>query len=300
MQSQSAQSRPSKSTVIFRNILLATDFSDASLTALQYAIGAGRPYDSRVLIVHIIPAETPASVPPEAMPVDPESSRRHAEKEMSAFLRAAPLGSVRYKVLIQSGEILAAITGLVTEHSIDLIVAGTHGRGGTKKLLLGSVAEQIFRGVACPVLTIGPHVEQDRPTKGEAKKILYATDFKAGSLEAWPYAISIAEAHRAHLTLVHILGEDTPLFAREGTEASFKERLKQLLPVGKGLSLSVDFVVRVGSAAEGILQAAKDEDANLIVMGVRQNPSWSAAHLPWAIAHQVVCHSHCPVLTVRG
>jgi nucleotide-binding universal stress UspA family protein len=286
--------------VAFKSILLATDFSKASLTALPYAVGIARPYDSRVVIAHIIPAEPPSSLPPEAKPTDPESIRRHAEKEMTAFLRAAPLASVRYEVLIQSGEIFTAITSLVTERSIDLVVAGTHGRGGAKKLLLGSVAEQIFRSVACPVLTIGPDVDQGRPAKGKIKKVLYTTDFEAGSLGAWPYAVSIAEVHRAHLILVHILSEETPLFAREGTEASLTERLRQLLPSAKGSSLSTHFVVRFGSAAEGILRAAKDEDANLIVMGVRQNPSWSATHLPWAIAHQVVCHSHCPVLTARG
>jgi nucleotide-binding universal stress UspA family protein len=134
--------------------------------------------------------------------------------------------------------------------------------------------------------------------KVEVKEIVYATDFAPGSLHAWPYALSISEGYRARLTLVHILSDDIPSYTREGTEASFQEQLKRMLP--KNTKISWDAVVRFDEPAAGILGLAKERDANLIVMGVRGQVSWSTAHLPWAIAHQVVCHSHCPVLTVRG
>jgi nucleotide-binding universal stress UspA family protein len=134
--------------------------------------------------------------------------------------------------------------------------------------------------------------------KGEVKEIVYATDFAPGSSHAWPYALSIAEVYGAHLTLVHILSDDIPSYTREGSEASFLEQLKQMLPRNSGVS--AEAVVRFGEPTAGILAFAKERDANLIVMGVRGQVSSSTAHLPWAIAHQIVCHSHCPVLTVRG
>ena len=147
------------------------------------------------------------------------------------------------------------------------------------------------------MLTTGPDVDRERPAKGEIREIVYATDFSPASLQAWPCALSIAEVYGAHLTLVHILSDDIPPYTREGTEASFQEQLKRMLPTNA--AISSDEVVRFGEPATGILEVAKERDANLIVMGVRGQVSWSAAHLPWAVAHQVVCHSHCPVLTVR-
>lgn len=190
------------------------------------------------------------------------------------------------------------ISGLADKHDIDLVVAGTHERKGATRLLLGSTVEQIFRAVSCPVLTTGPDVDRERPAKGGMKEIVYATDFAPGSLHAWPYALSLAEVYGAHLTLVHILGDEIPPYAQEGTEVSFQEQLRRMLP--ENTTISSEEVVRFGVPATGILEIAKERDASLIVMGVRGQVSWSAAHLPWVVAHQVVCHSHCPVLTVRG
>lgn len=288
MQTQSAQALTAQSQVVFKTILLATDFSVASQVALRYAATTGRLYHSKVLVVHIVSHAKPDSL----------TSHSHAEQAMAAFLADLPLAGLKYEVLIETGDISQAISGLVEEYAVDLVVAGTYERRGVARLLLGSTAEQIFRAVSCPVLTTGPDVDRDRPTKGEFKEIVYATDFAPGSAHAWRYALSIADVSGAHLTLVHILGDDMPSYAREGTEASFQEQFKRMLP-GNTL-ISSDAVVRFGEPAAGILEVAKERDANLIIMGVRRQVSWSVAHLPWAIAHQIVCRSHCPVLTVRG
>jgi nucleotide-binding universal stress UspA family protein len=51
---------------------------------------------------------------------------------------------------------------------------------------------------------------------------------------------------------------------------------------------------------EGILHVAESEKADLIVMGVHKRAPHASAHLPWAIAYEVICKARCPVLTVRG
>jgi nucleotide-binding universal stress UspA family protein len=285
MPSQSVAASAAQPRPVFKNILLATDFSDTSQIALRYAIGLADLYHSKILVVHVT-RETSASV------------ETHTSRSMSAYLASAALTSVRYETLIERGEIPPVISGLADKHGIDLVIAGTHERKGAARLLLGSTVEQIFRAVSCPVLTTGPDVDRERPAKGGMKEVVYATDFDPGSLHAWPYALSLAEVYGARLTLVHILSEEIPPYAQEGTEVSFQEQLRRMLPEGR--AISSEAVVRLGLPATGILEIAKERDASLIVMGVCGQVSWSATHLPWAVAHQVVCHAHCPVLTVRG
>jgi nucleotide-binding universal stress UspA family protein len=53
--------------------------------------------------------------------------------------------------------------GLVRENKIDLLITGTHGQGQLKKMLLGSVAEEVFRQADCAVLTVGPQVKSEAP-----------------------------------------------------------------------------------------------------------------------------------------
>ena len=65
---------------------------------------------------------------------------------------------VEHKELIEQGEVPEVLSKLVRKYDIDLIVIGTGGRKGLEKLLLGSVAEEVFRNAECPVLTVGPHV----------------------------------------------------------------------------------------------------------------------------------------------
>lgn len=291
MQTQCSQAPTAQLQVVFKNILLATDFSDASQVALRYAATLGGLYHSKVFIVHIVNHAKP-------VPANSLTSRSHAEQAMSAFLAGLPLAGLKYEVLIETGDTSQVISDLVEKYAVDLVVAGTHERRGGARLLLGSTAERIFRAVSCPVLATGPDVDRDRPTKGEIKEIVYGTDLSAGSAHAWPYVLSVAGVSCAHLTLVHMLSDEIPSYAREGTEVSFQEQFKRMMP--GNTRISSDAVVRFGEPAAGMLEVARERDANLIIIGVPAQVSWSTAHLPWAVAHQVVCHSPCPVLTVRG
>jgi nucleotide-binding universal stress UspA family protein len=88
-----------------------------------------------------------------------------------------------------------------------MLVLGTHGRSGVGKLLIGSVAEEVFRRAACPVLSIGPKVSQQPAGEIQFHNILFATDFSENSLAALPYAISLAEEDQAQLTLLYVIGQ---------------------------------------------------------------------------------------------
>ena len=95
---------------------------------------------------------------------------------------------------------------MIEEKAIDLLVIGTRGRGGVRKLALGSVAEELLRVAPCPVMTIGPQVENAAFTREAGfHTILFATDFGKGSAKAMPLTLALARAQQAQLILFRLV-----------------------------------------------------------------------------------------------
>jgi nucleotide-binding universal stress UspA family protein len=283
------------------NILFATDFSASSDTALRYAVAIARRYDSHLHVSHVIRPDTYQLVPPEATTLVLSQARRYAEQEMGNLLISGRLRDIPHQVLLGEGELWPVLSGILSEHEIDLIVVGTHGRTGVRKLLLGSVAEEIFRLSSCPVLTVGPHVAGQVPEEAELRHILYATDFTAASERAAAFAFSLAQEHQAHLTLMHAVGDTTSGSPHNAAliKEFFVTRLRALLPRGAELWCEPEFAVQFDKASHGILAVAAEKSVDLIVLGVGRTANFPG-HLPPATAYEVVCQSLCPVLTVRG
>ena len=290
-----------KSLIRLRTILCATDFSSSSEAALLYAVAIARRYDSQICVAHVIPPDAYQLVPPESFSATLAQTRRYAEQKMGELLISGRLRGIPHQVLLGEGELWSMLSQMLTEHEADLVVVGTHGRTGLRKLLLGSVAEEIFRLAPCPVLTVGPRAPREVPTGAELRRILYATDFTPTAERAAAYAISLAQEHRTHLTLLHVVPEATHA-SPQNTELLhrfFVKRLRELVPMEAELWCDPDFAVEFGSPADGILRVATDRQADLVVLGVRRSANFPG-HLPPATAYKVVCQAQCPVLTVRG
>lgn len=289
--------------ISLRNILFTTDFSDYAERALPYAVGLARHYGATVFMAHAIPREPRRPLPLEPMPAELDELRFQAQHAMHSFVRSAPLAGVHYEVVLERGDTESVFEDMVQKHHVDLVVIATHGRAGLKKLLLGSVAEEIFRSVSCPVLTVGPDVKRNEIAGGTLRHVLYACDFTPASLHALPYALGLAVNYGARLTCVHVIQEITalPLYYRDQALRDARLELKKQVPRNAGLAHGPQMAVVTGEPAEKILELARDLDAGLIVMGARhQGSARLISHLPWACAHQVVCHASCPVLTVRA
>ena len=185
------------------NILFATDFSESSNAALPYAETIAREFGSKIFLAHVLAPAGYAYVPPAAWNALAEEDEKGARAKLADL--GAKLGDIPCESLLCRGEVWFALENLVKKYGIDLIVIGTHGRTGVGKLLMGSVAEEIFRQAACPVLTVGPNVQVDPRQAIRMREILYATDLNPESRPAAPYAISLAQEHEAHLSLLHVL-----------------------------------------------------------------------------------------------
>ena len=285
--------------IAFRSILFATDFSAISDAALPFVLGLARRYDAKVIVAHAVPfapVEGLASVPP-AVYLDIEE--QEVKQEFEKYDEARKFEGVRHEFIVERGNPPAIVPDLIAMEDVNLVVLGTHGRKGLSKLFVGSVAEQIFRKARCPVLTVGPGCNAMACSGWKLGRILFATDFSAGSLHALPYAATLAEDSNAELILFHA-APLVPWEQQSDLSTYYHRRLGSLLSDHRP-HCNAEFVVRFDLPAPAILTVASDKQADLIVMGVHHSPVPALdAHVPWTTACEVISGAHCPVLTVRA
>lgn len=135
-----------------RTILHPTDFSEPSQAAFALACALARDYGARLVALHVV--SIPVFVYGEGyLPTAPEELLAPAREQLNQLL--SPQGNVRAEQRLEQGEDAALeIVRVAREINADLIVMGTHGRTGLRRLLMGSVAEQVVRKGPCPVLTM--------------------------------------------------------------------------------------------------------------------------------------------------
>lgn len=141
----------------FKTILFATDFSDSSDYAFQYAYSLARKFEARLLLVHVInePVDLRGFyVPHISFEKLEEEIEEGAKKMMEKFCRTHIRDYDNYETLIVPGIPYDEVIKKATENSADLIVLGTHGRTGLDHVLFGSTAEKIVRKSPVPVMTI--------------------------------------------------------------------------------------------------------------------------------------------------
>ncbi|HEV2194149.1 MAG TPA: universal stress protein [Candidatus Acidoferrum sp.] len=287
--------------VSLTRILVTTDFSTESDRALDYALALARRYDARIYLAHVIAPDPFLYAEPALAQATYEKVRQAAEQGMADILVSGRLRGVPHEVLLEEGSVWPAIEKLIGEHEIDLVVTATHGRGKVQKVLIGSVAEEIFRQADCAVLTVGPRVKDEPAREVELKNILFATDFGHGAEKAAAHAFSLAQEHGARLTMLHVIQEATAFTeesVRQQREAAVR-RLEKLMPEGAENWCKPVFRATFGEATEEIITMARETNADLIVMGAKARKNL-AGHAPFAIAYHVVTKANCPVLTVRG
>jgi len=288
----------------FKKILLLTDFSEPSEVAIPYATAIAREYQAEVCALHVMtPVPLPETVP-EVISAVIETSEEWAHSGMQR-LESQLAGVPHEALVVREISVWPAVEKTLRDRDIDLLILGTHGRTGATKLMLGSVAEEIFRCASVPVLTIGPAVRKGAHSGGRFHRVLFATDFSPEAQTAAPFAISMAEEHEARLLLLNVMRNPSSSrseIAAQDSVANIMHQLYEIVPQAAELWCRPEATVRYGNPGERILEVAAEYDADLIVLGVR-NPAGhlaAATHLERSTAHKVVAHATCPVLTVRG
>jgi nucleotide-binding universal stress UspA family protein len=273
-----------------KNILLAIDFSAASEPAVRYARSIARLCLSNVQVVHVNGPDSYHLLPAEAFRIAVTDGQA-LPQGLLGLLETLMIGLPNEAPLLH-GNISEVIADVISRNNIDLVVLGTHGRQGLPKLIWGSVAEQIFRNVWCPVMALGPFAE---PLKELCfQRILLASDLNPDSA-APLYASWLCNQVGGALTALHV-------DENNGTTADDRQKIKQLESL-----VALDcpaspprFTVEHGSPATRILEAIETVRPDVAVLGVR-HPSQATlgAHLPWSTATRVIAEARCPVLTIR-
>jgi nucleotide-binding universal stress UspA family protein len=295
------------------SILVAYDFSNASRKPLLHALTIARHFGAKLHMAYVVSSIGYEMAGPEASQLAVDGSRRDAQRLETDLLKNGNLAGLQYEFIIREGNVWEQLEFIIQEKQIDAVVVGTHGREGLGRLLLGSVAEQIFRQANCLVLTVGPGSQEDSliERKESSCPFLFATDFSATSLGALPYAASFAHHFGAKLIVLHVL--DPVLIPssshlssigdlnrrREEAQSASQKQFDQLICHNVPAATKLQFLIKFGLPVEEIVQACRTLNADLLILGLHHAKHAAAAsHLAWK-AHDIVCTASCPVLTVK-
>ena len=293
----------------YLSILCGVDFSDHARNALRHAaVFAGR-MRGRLVVTSVVDQQLAMAA---AALYDKDYLKSETELDLRRFVSEALDGSTSWlpepRLVVAVGRPHSAILEAATEERADLIVLGTQGLGGLKKLFFGSTTERVLREATVPVLAI-PLAGAERISldpsgpKMALSSVVAAVDFSVAATVAAREAAALARLYGVPLVLLHVVG---PMLAlprwQDRLEAHEHERIAEaenrLAQVAGeiGGGGQVQTVVRIGTPADSIASVAREHDAGLITLGLRRD-GLLQPH-PGSIAYKVFCLAETPVLAV--
>jgi nucleotide-binding universal stress UspA family protein len=307
--------------ISFRHILCPIDFSETSTRALTYAVAFAAWHEARLTVLHVTAGfdeRFEAAAAPKAARLPAPGSRADIVDRLRASIEQSGAAALDVVPVAQEGRISESIVACAEAMTADLIVIGTHGRGGFHRLLLGSVTEKVVRTATRPVLTVPPGVTEITPGPVLFNRILCPIDYSPAALKALDYALDLgrqADGCVTVLAALEYMDPEDPLEPepfdpcrqavldshrrREHFVTRARERLHAQLSPESRTWCRIEEVVAIDRAYKAILQRASGVDVDLIVMGA-QGSRGIELMLYGSNTHHVVRSAKCPVLTVRA
>jgi nucleotide-binding universal stress UspA family protein len=297
-----------------KRILCPVDLSEFSHHALDHARALAQWYEADITVLHVLTAPLPLTLSPgmaEAYPPLPLPQPQEIAEEVRRFCGLSDRRQdARVTVVVMEGTPAKEIVRQAETLPADMLVMGTHGRGGFERLFLGSVTEKVLRSTHVPVFTVPPPVERVETVL--YRTILCPTEFSDPSTRALEHALTLAQETAARLILLHVIEglADDPRLISEASHFSVPEyyahlekearaRLKSVLPQEARVWCHPEERVVLGKAYRVILDVAEELNADLIVMGVDGTGALNR-RLFGSTTHRVIREARCPVLTLRG
>ncbi len=263
-----------------RHILVPLDGSTLAESVLPAAAALAEAFAADVTLFHAMEARPPETVHGQPHLTDPEQAEAYLER-----VGGSPIFRDRHvKVHVhrpQTGDVADSLMAHARELEADLVVLATHGRGGLRDLLFGSIAQQALQRGTTPILLVNPTPEGEAPSF-DPHTILVPLDGTAAHEPALPVAARLARAWGATLVLVHAVpttqtlsghqgaaGTLLPLAARAMLELSEKGAAEYMQKVAGGLEregVTVRWSVGRGEAVSVLLETADRVRADLVVL----------------------------------
>lgn len=297
-------------------ILCPVDFSEPSRHALDHAVALARWFGAKVSVLHVHQLTTPtfAAGPYVGLEgLEPMSltdvERGELLQAVNEFVAPDRAAGIPIDTLLHED---ANVPGAIIDHAealgADLVTMGTHGRSGFERLMLGSVAEKVLRRSTVPVLTVPPRTpDAVARTAAALERILCPVDFSESSAAALASAVSMASKAGASLTVLHVVEllpevSEMPTFDvaayRTARFDDARARLATMMSQEPGPRGEVQSLLLAGKPSREIVRLATEQQAGLIVMGVRGKGVVDRL-LFGSTTHHVVQQATCPVLTVH-
>ncbi|MBP8810277.1 MAG: universal stress protein [Kofleriaceae bacterium] len=293
-----------------RHVLAATDLSALADLALDRAIGLAAATGARLTIASVDQPHDLAVVSPDLSLATvgefEQSWSSYVDRELASRVARAQAAGLTAAAVRLDGRPDDAIAEAAEAHDVDLIVVGSAGRTGLKRLVLGSVAESIVHRARRPVLIARG------AGGGRFTRVVVATDFGPPSLAALAAAREVA-APDAEVEAIYAwhypagslglaaLGERTNATAalREALTQGPEHRGAALVAAEAAAGRSLGFALRHGPAHEVVVDAATDRGADLIAVGSHRAGGVRRLLLG-SVSTQVMRHAPCSVLIVHA
>ena len=270
----------------FKTIAVATDLSNATSSALRYALAIARLHGSTLVVVHVVdplgyafPNGAPSSL------VAFQAAREELAKiESGAHDHGVPVHSV-----VETGVVFERILQAVIDHHADLLVLGTRAKSKAGRVALGTVARQLLAKAPCPIMAISPDVDATLAYAGRWPCVLAAADFSAPSLSALQTAHQMAHSQLVALHVSRATGGHSC--------SNCLERLRFLTPFNESHTVPVEHIVAAGEPGQLITEYAQQFHADLVVLGSPEN-ELTEEDFPSSTVLEVISNVTCPVLCV--
>lgn len=288
-----------------RVILCPVDFSDPSRRALRYAAALAARVNASLTVLYV--SDPLLSTAAAAAGYDERKLASQSERELRRFVRGAigDPASPRVAFSTALGEPHRLINRAVRDFGAGLIVMGTHGLRGARKLMLGSTTEKTLRDAAVPVLAI-PHHAPKKPGRGwPAGPLVAGVDLGPEARADVEAFASLARVFGAELLLVHVTPEVTaPAWFKlrkrqdDGMSAA-RTRLARLASTASADEVAVSFRVARGEPALALDRIARRTKAGTLLLILRaQKGLFGMAR--GTVTYRVLTTGGTPVLALPG
>lgn len=284
-------------------ILVPVDFSPPARAATRRAGALARHYGSELTLLHVdeIPFLFEAGERIAIRQADWESAvaadgaRRRAELEV---FESADLEGLTVRRLMRAGDPAQEVVRLAREDNADLIVMPTHGYGPIRRLLLGSVTAKVLHDAECAVWTEARNIEELERIPGNPRRVICGVRFGPETGGAVQWAAEFAAEFEAELIVAHAIPSPAAgnIYVHrwhEEAKQKAEERIEELI---SGLPVKPAVVILDGFAPDALSVAARDFEADLLVIG--RDPSPGLLGRLNSEAYDIIRSSPCGVVSV--